>query len=361
MTWREEAREDRAAAGQEKRATFVAMAEQRRKDSDAAAKRQRTEQDAKRARAVARRAAVAGWFKANVLELLFVPVIVVPAVLAWPAMAAYGITIFGSAGMLLPGFTEGAMWAFAWAIALAQRHNRPTWALQLGVWVSAAMAGGMNFLHGYSGPSGSVAHGLVMAVVSIGGVIVHQLISARPMRPRLSREDRNAAKVTRQAAKRVLAVRHAAVRQAVAELAADGTARLVYRPGMVTLARSRAGRSRLTSAIVPGLPTAPLPDIDPLTDELEREIHNYLSTLPAGNNGNTLGTAQTRESAPIPPSIAKRLPGLLTRVRAAIDAGKLPAHPTRGQVQKFLRCRAEVAVVVTNTLHDDGNGQEAAA
>jgi hypothetical protein len=334
------------------------VAEQRRADRAAEKQEARADRAAKEARRKARQAAVTGWVRAHVLELLFVPVIVVPALLAWPAMAVYGVQIFGPAGVLLPGFTEGAMWAFAFAVGLARRQQRSTWALQLGVWVCAAMAGGMNFLHGLTGPHGGPVTGAVMAVVSVGGVVVHQLISARPLGPRPSRAERNAARVTRQAQRRITAVRRAAVRQAVADLAADGTAQLVYRPGLVTLSRSWFGRSRLVHAIVSGLPPAPLPDTDPVTDELADEINAYLASLPSGNTRNTPGTAETPAAAPpepVPAAIAKRVPGLLARVHKAIDSGKLPARPTRTEVQKFLRCRAEVAVAVTNALHDDGN------
>ncbi|MDQ3405698.1 MAG: hypothetical protein M3548_20285, partial [Actinomycetota bacterium] len=89
--------------------------------------------------------------------------------------------------------------------------------------------------------------------------------------------------------------------------------------------------------------------------------------FPVGNGGNTPGTAKTgadgeQSTVAVPASIAKRVPALLARVRAAVDNGKLPAHPTRKDVQRLLRCRAEVAVAVTNALHTDndgGDGQEA--
>jgi len=50
----------------------------------------------------------------------------VPAVLAWTAMAAYGARIYGPAGLMLPAFSEGAMWALAAATtrpALRDRHH----------------------------------------------------------------------------------------------------------------------------------------------------------------------------------------------------------------------------------------------
>lgn len=363
MSWRDEMRADKAAAAEQRRADLAAVAEQRRADKAADAALRQAEKDRRTARAKARRDAITGWFKANVLELLFVPVILVPALLAWPAMAAYGVEIFGPAGVLLPGFTEGAMWAFAFAVGIARREQRATWALQLGVWVCALMAGGMNFLHGLAvgGPAGTgVMMGSVMAVVSVGGVIVHQLVTARPRGPRTSRAERKAARVAATAARRITAVRRTAVRHAVADLADDGTARLVFRPGLVTLKRSWFGRARLVDAVVSGLPVSPLPELDPAVNELDAEITAYLSSLPSGNARNAPGTAETpvaeQAGEPVPPSIAKRVPGLLERVRKAIAAGKLPEQPSRTEIRKFLRCRAEVAVAVANALHtgDDG-------
>ncbi|GGS61399.1 hypothetical protein [Actinokineospora fastidiosa] len=364
-TWQQERRADKAAAAEQRRADQDAAAQRRRADAEAAArlrrenqaarKRLRTEATAARAaQRAARRAALAGWVRANVLDLMFVPVIVIPAVLAWPAMAAYGREVFGGWGVLLPGFTEGCMWVFAFAVAMAARAERPTFWLQAGVWVSAAMAAAMNYAHG---AQQSPAHGVVMALVSVGGVIVHQLVAARPPRPRRTRAERDAARVAARARRRVLTVRLAAVRDAAAQVTATGDATLVFRPRTVRAAR-RFGRVRLLDTAVPGLPVAALPEVDPAADALAAEIGEYLSALPAppagGNGGNTPGTAHTPTPLPtLTDRAAQRVPGLVARARAAIDAGKLPPRPTRVQVQKLLRCRAEVAIVVTHILTDD--------
>ena len=60
--------------------------------------------------------------------------IVVPGVLAWTAMAAYGTQVWGAAGVILPIFSEGAMWAFAGATTITRhRHpDRPLWPLRFG-------------------------------------------------------------------------------------------------------------------------------------------------------------------------------------------------------------------------------------
>ena len=208
--WREEMRQDRlirAQIGQDREAARAqlriterdARARGRRQDAHArtVARQQAREARAARrqqahARAVARRAARAAWVVRHVLDLLFVPVIAVPAVLAWTAMAAYGSQIYGPPGLALPAFSEGAMWAFAVATTVTRhRHpDRPIWHLRLGTAVSAAYGAALNFAHGMSpagpGPHGPAA-GVVYALVSVAGVIVHQLVTAGPRRSRAER------------------------------------------------------------------------------------------------------------------------------------------------------------------------------
>ncbi|QFZ17554.1 DUF2637 domain-containing protein [Saccharothrix syringae] len=347
MSWAEERRADRVTAAEQRRADEVLRFEQRRADRAAAVEQRRAEKDAARARRAALVAAVAGWLRGHTLDLLFVPVIVVPAVLAWTAMAAYGREVFGPVGVLLPLFSEGAMWCFAFAVPMAQRAGRPTGWLHCGTWVFAAVAGGLNYVHG-----ATVAHGVVMALVSVGGVVVHQLVTAAPARRR-SRAERDAARLERQAARRVLAVRRAALRQAVAELAADGTATLVHRPGTVAL-RRRAGRTRLVPATVPGLPVAPV--ADGLGDELAAEVAAFLAAVPAdaGNAGNRPGKAETSPEG-VPAEAAGKVAEHLSRVRAAIADGRLPAAPSQAAVRRFLRCRAEHAALVHRALTGRGD------
>jgi hypothetical protein len=120
----------------------------------------------------------------------------------------------------------------------------------------------------------------------------------------------------------------------------------------------------LIPAAVPGLPvTAP----DLVGEDLAAEIGEYLATLPspeAGNGRNRSGTARTPGPGTpvepsVPPTVAKRLPRLLARARAGIDTGRLPVRPTRTEVQKFLRVRAEVAIAVTHALHQNDDGPTA--
>ncbi|WP_235826265.1 hypothetical protein [Candidatus Frankia alpina] len=98
------------------------------------------------------------------------------------------------------------------------------------------MGAGLNLAHGMSG-GGGVVRGVVMAVVSVAGVVAHQLVTAAP--PRLSRSGRSARRLARQAERRVVRARRSASRSAVVALAADGTARLVYAPGRYLPRRRR--------------------------------------------------------------------------------------------------------------------------
>lgn len=359
-TWQEQRRADRAANAEQHRANLALQYEQRRADRDAAAHRKQADRDAATARRRQALHAGATWVRTHALNLMFVPVIVVPGLLAWTAMSGYGRGVFGGVGLLLPLFSEAAMWTFAFAVPMAKRAGRPTRWLHLGVWVFAAFGAALNYTDGASGDHGSVGRGIVMALVSVGGVIVHQLITASSTRTRLTRAERDARRLERKAARRMLAVRLAAVRVAVADLSADGTATLVHRPGLVTLTRRPWRRARLTPVAVAGLPVAPLPDVDATTDALADEISTYLATLSetdAGNGAHRPGNAETAASADLgglPVEIAEKVGGYVARVHAAIDTGRLPAQPSQTAVRKFLRIRAEVAAVVHRVLTDTG-------
>ncbi|SFJ76590.1 hypothetical protein SAMN05421835_108182 [Amycolatopsis sacchari] len=268
-------REEAAAAAQVRIAERAAEAQLRRADADArAARRQQAkEQRSARLRAVA--GAVRGWLGTHVVELLIYPIALLSFVLAAPAMAAYGQAVFGTgAGMALPGLTELGMWAFAVAVVISRRRepHRPTGGLQTGVWVFAAVAFALNFVHGLAA---AWDHGVVMGIASIAGVVAHQLTLAAPRRSRIERQT---ARIERAAARKITRVRRAAVRQAVAEIDRDGAARLVYAPGRYVLAR----RGRLEQAIVPGLPVSESADWD-------RELADLLTIHGTGSSTSTRG------------------------------------------------------------------------
>lgn len=266
MSWRDERRKDQAAAAEQARADALAAAEveairtrtqvqahqavteqrEQRRRQDAADRR--TAREAAREQARDRRkAALTGarvWASARVVDLLIYPLAMVSALMAVPAMAAYGQDVYGNAtGYALFCITELGMWAFALAVQVTRRRfpERPVWALQVGVWTFTTVAFAVNFGHGFQGnpdlaTDGGPLAGLVMGVASTAGVVAHQLVTAAPRR---SRAERDTAKVARREARKLARVRRAAVRAAVAEIGADGTARLVFTPGRYALARGR--------------------------------------------------------------------------------------------------------------------------
>ncbi|GAB3472273.1 hypothetical protein [Actinophytocola sediminis] len=146
-----------------------------------------TESVSAETRRLARRARLLGWCGAHMVDLLIFPLAAVSAVMAVPAMAAFGHEVYGTAGgYALPVFTVLGMWVFAVAVHLVRHRNardegdRPVWALRVGTWTFAAVVAGLNFLHGATIPDGSVAAGLVLATASVAGVVAHQLVTPRP-------------------------------------------------------------------------------------------------------------------------------------------------------------------------------------
>jgi hypothetical protein len=258
-TWAEQRRTDRAAEREQARLDADAAAARRLREMEALAsltraERAEREQAAERrwGRVAARWKALVGWAAAHAVELLIYPLAVVSAAMAVPAMASYGHDLYGDAtGYALPGLSELGQWAFALAVTVSRRRypDRPTAALTAGVGVFALVAAGLNFAHGLDQ---GVVTAVVMAVVSVAGVVAHQLVTAAPRR---SRAERTARRLQRLAARRVADARAIATRRAVVDLAADGTASLVYAPG-----RYVPHGNRLERAVVPGLPVAPVDD-----------------------------------------------------------------------------------------------------
>ncbi|MGI8309426.1 hypothetical protein [Saccharopolyspora hattusasensis] len=322
-------------------------------NGEQARENRKARQDEKRENAERRAKALgsaAGWLSGHVVELALSVIVVVPAVMAWTAMAAYGKDVYGPVGWGLPLFSEAAMWAFAFASHAARKSEtpRPTGWLQVGIWFFAAVAGVLNFIHGLTMPEGGVGDGVVMALVSVGGVVAHQLITAAPMRTRRSAAERRAARTNRVAVRRVTRMERAAVRRAVGELATDGTVRLLYTPGMVTL--DGRLRSRLVPTVVPGLPVAGE------DAEFDAELRALLDE--ASEPSGTAQTPDTDTSAgtTVDPAVSVHL----DRVRQAIRDGELPAKPSRRKVQAFLGVRAGTAQDVIRELRrDDTDGNAA--
>ncbi|PXY31685.1 hypothetical protein [Prauserella muralis] len=364
MSWAEQRRADRAAAAEQARLDAdaasarrirerEALAEQARRDEQARTQQRQAERAERRARRDAKRAALRAWAASHTVDLLIYPAVLVAFAMAGPSMAAYGAEVYGSAlGWLLPGISELLMLAFAVAVLIARRTDpaRPVAMLQAGVWVFAALSAGLNFLHGLD--QGWSA-GVVMAIVAVSGIVAHQLTLATPPRPAA---ERAAARIARREARKVARVRRAAVRHAVAEIDADGTARLVYTPGRYVLT-GRRGR-RLEAAIVPGLPVDQDPTkvvdwdtalADLLTHEqpagiADRDAGAGESTLFRGSSVDTLDRdADQPKSSPdrgrIGGRVGRSIEQLRAELRAAIEADPHAVDPTSAEsIRKTLRC-----------------------
>jgi hypothetical protein len=294
MNWREERRADRLTEAQIRReseasavevriAERSAMAQQHRADEQERAEARRTAAAERRARRTARVAGLRAWASTHAVDLLIYPLAMVSAVLAIPAMAVYGHDVYGNAtGYALFCITELGMWAFALAVQITRHRSpqRPVWALQAGVWGFAAVAFAINALHG---AERGVSAAVVMGVGSVAGVMAHQLITAGRLRSKIERAD---TRIEGHTNRKVAKARRAAVRQAVAEIDADGNARLVYAPGRYVIRKRR-----LETAIVPGLP------VGGESADWDRELADLLAAQGAATAGDSPSTESIDDTA----------------------------------------------------------------
>ncbi|MBK1784551.1 hypothetical protein [Prauserella cavernicola] len=353
MVAAEQSRLDADAASARRIRERESLAEQSRRDEQLRAEQRQGEQAERRARRDAKRAKLRAWAAANTVDLLIYPAVLIAFAMAGPSMAIYGAEVYGSAlGWLLPGISELLMLAFAVAVLIARRQDaaRPVGMLQAGVWVFAALSAGLNLLHGLD--KGWSA-GIVMAIVAVSGIVAHQLTLATPPRPAA---ERAAARIARREARKVARVRRAAVRHAVAEIAEDGTARLVYTPGRYVLT-GRRGR-RLEAAIVPGsaVESDPieLPDWDTALADLIADADSAGTPEPstggdesALSGGPSIGTldrdGDQQKSSPDRARIGGRVGRSIEQLRAelasAIEADPTEVDPTSAEsIRKALRC-----------------------
>jgi hypothetical protein len=252
-TWQDQRRLDEHAQAQIDREREDRQAANKLAAIETAARLKRDADDAREARKTARTEArrqargkswgkVTGWIGGHVKDLLLAPVIVVPGVLAWTAMATYGASVYGSPGRMLPAFSEGAMWAFAVAVKITRHGDArpleddpaaepsPVWHLLLGTAVFAGFGFALNFSHGYAvwsknGATTGIATGLFMGLISVAGVTADQIVNAGPRR---TRAEKDAARLARRERKRLAEAARKAVDTALVELDANGTARLIY-------------------------------------------------------------------------------------------------------------------------------------
>jgi hypothetical protein len=331
----EEARRNAVVLAEIETAKDAARAERERADAEHRAhmrQQDRGGKDARRETARARRdarvAAVRGWVGVHVVDLLIYPLALVSAVMAVPAMAAYGYSLYQSAtGLALFFITELGMWAFSLAVYVTrQRHpERPVWALQVGVWAFTVAGFGVNFGHGVES-TGSAFDGAVMGLASVAGVVAHQLVTASPRR---SRTERDAARMAARAARKVTRVQRAAVRTAVAQIDADGTARLLFTTGTYTL----SARNRLelvTNATAPTETVVAEPATPARKRASSRKVRKAGRKLLADYVNDAM--ASWSPGVEITPAWARRATGcsagLSPKVAAALREQITAKHPT---------------------------------
>lgn len=347
-TWTEQRRADRAADREQARLDTATAAAQARQDRAAAATLTEQTRAQRRADRAQRRAAGRAWRAAHAVDLFINPLALVSAAMAIPAMATFGLHIFGVTGLLLPALSELGMWAFAGAVTVSRRHtpDRPTGLLTAGIAVFAAVGFALNFAHGLT--KSGVVTGLVMAVVSVAGVAAHQLVTATPRRSRADRADR---RLQRASDRRVQTARRVATRRAVVALAADGTATLLYTPGTYT-----PQRRRLVPTTVPGLPVtddwdAALADLDPTGGPAEPDLRADPITEPdqhesAGGSGGVAvadPSPASRPTRPIDPKARARLTPAQARTQARHLARSAGRPVTADQLRTALRISPKLA------------------
>lgn len=188
---REERRQDRLVAAQIEREREAARLEARQAELDAADARRLRRAEERAAATEARRAARAetlsalgAWVSEHSIDLMFAPVIGVPAWLGWDAMSNFGQALYGGPGAALPVLSETAMWIFEFAIVRSRRKDphAAVWPLYVGMVAFALICASLNFMHGLTGPiPGDIPPGpeagLVYALISVSGIIAHQIVA----------------------------------------------------------------------------------------------------------------------------------------------------------------------------------------
>ncbi|CUU57840.1 hypothetical protein Ga0074812_11542 [Parafrankia irregularis] len=356
-TWAEQRRADRTAERNADRADRVAERDQDRKDAAEAARLKEKQTAARAAAKTQAREKRAKWRREHAVELLIYPLAVVSAVMAVPAMALFGLDLYDNpSGLVLPLLSELGVWAFAIALEVSRRRHpeRSTVKLTAGVAVFGVMAFGMNFAHGLER---SLLAGLMMGSVSIAGVLAHQFTVGAPPR---SRAERARARIERTAERRVAKARRLAARQAVVELAADGTARLVYVPGLY-LPKGR----KLEAATVSGLPV-PVDEWDAaLADLLAGDLDPHVSgasdhdldPIPGADLGGSGGVAVADPPPPVDPTPPKQATRTRTAKQVRAAALRLARKNGKPVSAEFLRRELRIAPAVARTLRNDVNAE----
>jgi hypothetical protein len=359
MSWQAERRANRAADAEQARLDADAATERHIRERNAATDAARVDRTERREVTARKWAAVRGFVATHQVGMLIAPLAVASAVMAVPAMAAYGMDTYGNAtGAVLPVLSELGMWAFALAVAVRRRTEPDVsvWALQLGIVVFAAVGFTANALHGLSrGWSAAV----VMGIASIAGVVAHQFVTTSRLR---TRSERQTARDERRQGRKLARVRKAAVRGAVAELDSDGAARLVFAPGRYVLAR----RGRLVEAIDTHVPaSAALPvfgvadqvaawlETQPVDPDSDTDGGGSVATLDRSPNrdadrdrdlrksGQSTPRPSTRTGASIPDPSTRSMDDLRAELAAALAVEAPTIDPASAEsIRRGLRCSA---------------------
>lgn len=368
------------AAGDEARADREQVAELAQAAKEAAAvKRERRRENRQR-----RWATLTAFARGHVVDGLIYSIAAVSFVMAASAMSDYGASVYDSPlGRLLPLITELGMWAFAVAVLVARRQDpaRSVWGLKVGVWVFGTLAFVTNAVHGLARGWDAL---LIMGVVSVAGVVAHQLAIADPPR---SRAQRAADKLAAAQAAKTRKAARAALKMATAQIDAHGNARLTFAPGTYQVTWRRLS------------PVTPDPDVPGPPDALDAAIADLLDSsgpaprpdrpgdaTPDTETGGGVATADkpadsagTTAAGPASPDRTARpartggrggksrpagratgdahLALLRTRLAEAVAAGDLdPATATVYAIAKTIRCGKPAAkrlrAELDNPTHD---------
>ncbi|MEU9687152.1 hypothetical protein [Amycolatopsis japonica] len=321
--------------------------------------------DKRRGERKAKWAKVTGFARSHVVDGLIYGIALVSFVMAAPAMSGYGEDVYRSPlGGFLPLITELGMWAFAIAVLVSRLKapDRPVWGFQAGVWVFGALAFVSNAAHGWSR---GVDAALIMGVVSVAGVIAHQLAIATPPR---SKAQRAADKLAAARVAKTNAAARAALKAAAAQIDAEGNARLTYVPGTFEVRRFRRLVAVTPDLDIVGPPDAldvelakllgsgqPDPDPGPgggiATDPAPPHRHTdpVGDDLPGPGRPQPQRTARTttsgKRSKPVPkPGRDAHFEALRTRFDEAVAAGDIDPDTTSiYKIAKKLRCGKTLA------------------
>uniref|UniRef100_UPI003F498D28 hypothetical protein n=1 Tax=Actinokineospora sp. CA-119265 TaxID=3239890 RepID=UPI003F498D28 len=360
---REQDRADRAEQARleiERAAAMAPFQLQARQQELAAQEQTRAEARAiNDARRAARVDAVKQAGRAVAEDGLMTPVLLAGAVLSWLGMAAFGDQVYGPLGNILPLFSEGLLLSFALRARQARRRGEPLGRIMAGLAFAAVTTAAMQVVHGLSGEHGSWTKAAIMAAVSVAGVVADQIVHAAP---RLARAERIAARreaeLAAQVADRMRAMRAAAIAQAPARLAADGTVELVFEPGLVTLTGTR-GKRRIEP-------------VTPVThDDLDVDYQRLLAGLtPADQDlvetpqdtpyGRVSGVTAAGESPDAPgggTALATRpkpagndIAEWVKRALEHVVEGELTLGSSQRQIREVLGCRMVMAARVQHAL-----------